>query len=229
MPLVESFSLYQQSTINNQLLQFPFSAFPAPCSPEAYYYISVVFPRRDDALRRTIYCAVFALLVSSGAVFAQTRVVALRSVARPRSRVIFVHRFPRCLPLFIPYTIAAPLPNPVSYPVTYPVWDFNALAANYVFVGSASPSHPQLVFKDGTTYSVTDYWRVGDQLHFITVEEGGTKFVPHSVPFEDLDVQRTTDRDAAQGFQFVIRDEPIEQWLEHRAHASVSQPTRRLP
>ena len=168
-------------------------------------------------MRRTICCAVFALLVSSGAVFAQTRVVALRLVARPRPRVIFVHRFARCPPLFIPYTIAAPLPYPVSYPVTYPVWDFNALSANYVFVGSASPSHPQLVLKDGTTYSVTDYWRVDDQLHFITVEEGGTKSVPHSVPFEDLDVQRTTDRDAAQGFQFVIRDEPIEQWLEHRA------------
>ena len=134
-----------------------------------------------------------------------------------------MHRFARCPPLFIPYTIAAPLPYPVSYPVTYPVWDFNALSANYVFVGSASPSYPQLVFKDGTTYSVTDYWRVDDQLHFITVEEGGTKSVPHSVPFEDLDVQRTTDRDAAQGFRFVIRDEPIEQWLEHHAHASVSQ------
>jgi len=174
-------------------------------------------------LRRTICCAVFALLVSSEAVLAQTRIVALRPGARPRPRIFFVHRFTRCRPLFIPYTIAAPLPYPVSYPVTYPVWDFNALSANYVFVGSASPSHPQLVFKDGTTYSVTDYWRVNDQLHFITVEEGGTKSVPHSVPFEDLDVQRTTDRNAAQGFRFVIRDKPIEQWLEHRAQPSVSR------
>ena len=165
-------------------------------------------------MRRTICCAVLALLVSSGAVFAQTRVVALRPGARPRPRIFFVHRFARCPPLFIPYTIAAPLPYPI--PVTYPVLDFNALSADYVFVGSASPSHPQLVFKDGTTYSVTDYWRVDDQLRFITVEEGGTKSVPHSVPFADLDVQRTTDRDAAQGFRFVIRDEPIEQWLEHR-------------
>ena len=33
----------------------------------------------------------------------------------------------------------------------------------------------------------------------------------------DLDVQRTTDVNAAQGFPFVLRDEPIEQWLEHHA------------
>jgi len=86
-----------------------------------------------------------------------------------------------------------------------------------VFVGSASPSHPQLLFKDGTTYTVTDYWRVNDQLHFVTIEEGGTKSVPHTVAFEDLDVQRTTDANTAQGFRFVLRDEPIEQWLEHHA------------
>jgi len=86
-----------------------------------------------------------------------------------------------------------------------------------VFVGSASPSHPQLVFKDGRTYTVTDYWRVNDQLHFVTIEEGGTKSVPHTVPFGDLDVQRTIDANTAQGFRFVLRDEPIEQWLEHHA------------
>jgi hypothetical protein len=86
-----------------------------------------------------------------------------------------------------------------------------------VFLGSASAAHPQLVFKDGTTYTVSDYWRNVDQLHFITMEEGGTKSVPHTVPFGDLDVQRTTDVNAAQGFRFVLRDEPIAQWLEHHA------------
>jgi hypothetical protein len=86
-----------------------------------------------------------------------------------------------------------------------------------VYIGSASASHPQLVFKDGTTYTVADYWRVNDQLNFITIEEGGTKSVAHTVPFENLDVQRTTKEDAARGFRFVVRDEPIEQWLEHHA------------
>ena len=110
------------------------------------------------------------------------------------------------------------IPVSCSDPVPYPVWNFIAPSPAYVFVGSASPSHPQLVFKDGTTYTVTDYWRVNDKLHFITIEEGGTKSVPHAVPFGDLDVQRTTDANAAQGFRFVLRDEPIEQWLEHHAH-----------
>jgi hypothetical protein len=64
---------------------------------------------------------------------------------------------------------------------------------------------------------VADYWRVDDQLHFITVEEGGTKFVPHTVPFDDLDVERTKDGAKAGGFRFLIRDKPIEQWLEQRS------------
>jgi hypothetical protein len=98
-----------------------------------------------------------------------------------------------------------------------PTYTFIAPSPTYVFVGGESVSHPQLVFKDGTTYMVTDYWRVDDQLHFITIEEGGTKSVPHTVPFADLDVQRTTDADAAQGFRFLVRDEPIEQWLQHHA------------
>src|SRR3954471_17193334 len=110
-----------------------------------------------------------ALLVSSEVLFAQSRVVGLRpAAARHRSRVVFVHRFARCPPVFIPYPIAVPLAYPISVP--YPIWDLNTSAPNYVFVGSASPSHPQLVFNDGTTYSVTDYWRVDDQLHFFTVE-----------------------------------------------------------
>jgi hypothetical protein len=96
-----------------------------------------------------------------------------------------------------------------------------------VFVGSSSSNHPQLVFKDGVTYTVADYWRVDDQLHFITLEEGGTKSVPHSVPFSDLDVQRTTDTDAAQGFRFMVRDKPIQQWLEHRTEQHTPPRTRK--
>jgi hypothetical protein len=178
-------------------------------------------------MRRTICCAVFGLLVSSGALFPQARAAA-RPLARPRLRVVGVPWFAACPAVFFRYVIPVPFPYPEPYPVPYPVWNFIAPLPTYVFVGSASATHPQLVFKDGTTYTVTDYWRVNDQLHFITIEEGGTKSVPHTVPFEDLDVQRTTDADAAQGFRFVVRDEPIEQWLEHHAqHApQVSRPSR---
>jgi hypothetical protein len=169
-------------------------------------------------MRRTICCAVFGLVVSSGAVFPQSHVVS-RRLAQPRVRVINVRWFPPPPAVFFPYCMPVTSPYAVLYPdpVPYPVWNFVLPSPAYVFVGSASPSHPQLVFNDGTTYTVTDYWRVNDELHFITMEEGGTKSVPHTVPFRDLDVQRTTDANTAQGFRFVLRDEPIEQWLEHHA------------
>jgi hypothetical protein len=167
-------------------------------------------------MRCTICCAVFALLVSNGAVLPQAH-AGPRSFARPRVRVVNVRWFAPRPPIFLPYCVPVPIPYFVPDPVPYPVSTFIAPSPTYVFVGSASPSHPQLVFKDGTTYTVTDYWRVNDQLHFVTIENGGTKSVPHTVPFGDLDVQRTTDANATQGFRFVIRDEPIEQWLEHRA------------
>jgi hypothetical protein len=99
--------------------------------------------------------------------------------------------------------------TPVPYESIVP------FSPTYYFIGNESASHPRLVFKDRMTYTVEDYWRVDDQLHFITSEEGGTKSVPHTVPFADLDVQATTDALATQGFRFVVRDEPIEQWLQH--------------
>lgn|SRR5262249_30489777 len=168
-------------------------------------------------MRRTICCTVFALLVTSGAIFPQAR-SASRRLARPR--VTVVRWFLERPAAFLPYEIPVPFPYLVPYPDPYPVWNFIAPLPAYVYVGSASATHPQLVFKDGATYTVTDYWRVDDQLHFITVDEGGTKSVPHTVPFGDLDVQQTTDADAAQGFRFVVRDEPIEQWLQHHAQHS---------
>src|SRR5438876_7796340 len=167
-------------------------------------------------MRRTICCAIFGLLVSSGAVFPLPR-AGPRPLTRPRIKVIGVRWFALRPPIFIPYEVPVPYPYPVPDPVPYPVWNFIVPLPTYVFVGNASASHPQLVFNDGTTYTVTDYWRVNDQLHFITMEQGGTKSVQHTVPFEDLDVQRTADADAAQGFRFVVRDEPIAQWLEHHA------------
>ena len=177
-------------------------------------------------MRRTICCAIFGLLVSSGAVLPEAH-AAPRPLARPRVRVVRVvgvRWFGPLSPLFIPYYVPVPFPYPVPDPVPYPAWNF--ITPSYVFVGSASPSHPQLVFTDGTTYTVTDYWRVGDQLHFITIEEGGTKSVPHTVPFGDLDVQRTSDTNAAQGFRFVVRDEPIEQWLEHHSQRAPARHPR---
>ena len=176
-------------------------------------------------MRRMICLALLGLLGSSGAAFPQ----AVRSLARSRGRVVVVSRFiarPRVFPrypIFIPFYY--PVPNFVAAPL--PTYEFNVLSPNYVFVGSDTASHPQLVFKDGTKYTVTDYWRIGGQLHFITIEECGTKSVPHTVPFEYLDVQRTTDADTAQGFRFLVRDEPIEQWLQHHAQRTPALPEQR--
>jgi len=167
-------------------------------------------------MRCTICCAVFGLLVSTGTVFPQAHAGA-RSFARPQVRVVNVRWLAPRPAMFLPYCCPVSFSYPVPDPVPYPVWNYIAPSPAYVFVGSASPSHPQLVFNDGTTYTVTDYWRVNDQLHFITIEEGGTKSVPHTVPFGELDVQRTTDANEAQGFRFTLRDEPIEQWLQHHA------------
>jgi hypothetical protein len=166
-------------------------------------------------MRRTICYAFLAFVVSSGVVFGQTH-----RAPRPRVRVIVVHRFhgPCFFPSVAPAPFLFPMPYASQYSVSnYPVPEFVLPSPSYLFIGSAWPARPQLVFKDGTTYAVSDYWKADDLLHFITVEEGGTKSVPHNVPFDSLDLQRTKEAAAVQGFRFVIRDEPIEQWLEHRA------------
>lgn len=156
---------------------------------------------------------IFALLFWSGAVFAQTH-----AAFGPDFRLVplYWHHAVYSLPPVVPAPVVYPVPYPAASPIAYPVRNFVApTSPSYVFVGSNSPARPQLVFKDGTTHTVADYWRVDDQLHFVTIEEGGTKSVPHIVAFDDLDLQRTRDVAAAQGFRFVIRDKPIEQWLEH--------------
>lgn len=80
----------------------------------------------------------------------------------------------------------------------------------------------QLHLKDGTIYYVTDYWLVNDQLHFTTIEEGGTKSVEHVIDFDQLDLQRTINENTARGFRFVLRNEPIEQYLEDHPDAGTS-------
>jgi hypothetical protein len=209
---------------------------------------------------RSISFALFALIVSSGAVLAQDAVTGpTPPVVPPSARPPLVSG-----PLF-PLTGAGGVPSPEP-PWTFPspfsywsfvtlwptapveinnacaswhecgrrgdaaqraptqsFWNFITLWPTNVVIGSTTTDHPQLVLNDGTTYAVIDYWRVNDQLLFITLEEGGTRSVEHSVPFGDLNLQRTIDADTARGFRFLLRDEPIEQWL--RDHPAV--PTRR--
>ena len=70
-----------------------------------------------------------------------------------------------------------------------------------------------LYLKDGTAYTVADYWFVNGKVHFIAVEEGGAKSVEHVIGFDELDVQQTIDVNTRRGFRVVMRDEPLEQYL----------------
>lgn len=84
-----------------------------------------------------------------------------------------------------------------------------------------------LFLKDGTAYSVTDYWFVKDEVHFTTLEEGGTKAVEQGIGLDELDLQKTIDVNTRRGFRFVRRDEPLEQYL--RDHPDANAPLVELP
>jgi hypothetical protein len=91
----------------------------------------------------------------------------------------------------------------------------------YVY-GEETIQRPQLALKDGTIYNVTDYWLVNGQLHFRTLEDGGAKSVEHVIDLNQLDSQKTMDLDAQRGFRFVLRNEPLEQYL--RDHPEMGAP-----
>ena len=82
----------------------------------------------------------------------------------------------------------------------------------------------QIALTDGTIYSVTDYWVVDDQLHFRTMEDGGTKSVEHVVGMDQLDQQKTIDLDNVRGFRFVLRNEPMEEYLKDHPVGGPSAP-----
>jgi hypothetical protein len=71
----------------------------------------------------------------------------------------------------------------------------------------------QLYLKDGTVYDVTDYWLVDNQIHFTTPEEG-RRPVEQVINFDELDLQRTIDVNTERGFRFMLRNEPVEQYLQ---------------
>lgn len=84
-----------------------------------------------------------------------------------------------------------------------------------------------LFLKDGTVYSVTDYWFGGDKIHFTVLEEGGTKSVEQVIGVDELDLQKTVDVNTRRGFRLVRRDEPLEQYL--RDHPEANPPLLEPP
>lgn len=89
-------------------------------------------------------------------------------------------------------------------------------------MGGEGHELPQLYLKDGTAYSVTDYWLVNGQMHFTMVEESGTKTVEQVIDFDELDLQKTIDVNTQRGFHFMLRNQPAEQYL--RDHPDVGPP-----
>jgi hypothetical protein len=84
--------------------------------------------------------------------------------------------------------------------------------------------HPlvQLYLKDGTAYSVNDYWFVDNEVHFTALDESGTRTVEQVIAFDDLDAQRTIDVNSRRGFRVVMRNQPLEQYL--RDHPDLTPP-----
>jgi len=78
---------------------------------------------------------------------------------------------------------------------------------------NTEPELVQLYLKDGSIYQVADYWLVNDKLHFMTVDASGTQ-TEHVIPFGDLDLQKTIDANTSRGFRFVLRNEPVENYLQ---------------
>jgi hypothetical protein len=84
---------------------------------------------------------------------------------------------------------------------------------------------PQLFLKDGTILNVTDYWLVDGQLHFTMIEGNSAKPAEQVIPFDALDLQATVDANTRRGFHFMLRNEPLEQYLRDHPDAPPSTVT----
>jgi hypothetical protein len=70
--------------------------------------------------------------------------------------------------------------------------------------GGIQVTVPVILFlKDGSAYSVRDYWVSGGQLHYVMLNGSESAF-----NVDRLDVQRTVDENAKSGVQFVLKPNP---------------------
>jgi hypothetical protein len=114
--------------------------------------------------------------------------------------------------------------NPVPWrncgPYVGWTWAYGCYAVP-IYVGSEERELAKLYMKDGTVYDVTDYWIVNGQLHFMTIDASGAKWDEHIVDSDQLDLQKTADVAKERGFRFVLRNEPLDQYL--RDHPEIGQ------
>lgn len=95
------------------------------------------------------------------------------------------------------------------------------------FDGDERADLPRLYLRDGTVYDVADYWLVDNQLHFTLTEKTGERPVEHVIDFDELDVQTTTDMAARRGFRFVLRNRPLQEYLQDRSNPMPPDPPQR--
>lgn len=120
------------------------------------------------------------------------------------------------------YAYPPALQPSVAPPLRYqnPVYVYGAY-------GEREPELVELFFTDGTVVGVTDYWFVGDKIHFSVPEAGGTRPVEEVRDLDELDLQTTVDVNTRRGFRFVKRDEPMQQYL--RDHPDTTPPLMQPP
>lgn len=177
---------------------------------------------RPPAMTAPVYMPFRSRTIPSGA--AVTVRPPFRPV-RPRPPVFFVYtpplpfedpfwRFGSCwwanCDQFWPWTFGAfsvSSPGPINYVLQ------TSESPVYV-VGTEDEETPQLFLSDGTILNVTDYWVVDNQLHFTMIEQASAPAVEHSIPFEELDVQKSIDANTRRGFRFVLRNEPVAQYMQ---------------
>jgi hypothetical protein len=76
-----------------------------------------------------------------------------------------------------------------------------------------------LVLKDGTIYTVTDYWMADGKLHYVTAENG-----ENTIDIDQLDLQHTAERNSERGVTFTLRAQDATQPAQAPAAAPEPAP-----
>ena len=107
-------------------------------------------------------------------------------------------------------------------PASSPFANYFTLPPPEPTVYSYTPQGEPLVWlylKNGTAYSVTDYWFVNDQVHFLALQANGASSPEQTIAFDDLDVPKTTDVNTRRGFRVVKRNQPLAQYLHDQPNS----------